>query len=106
MGDNGFRDRAETAAMPHHNRSLHPGGIQGGMNLGRGVCATHRQRSATVLLSWESGTLSGSRGECNPAKAGVTSAHALVACCRGERLRCDLVQAITSPGAIEAGGAR
>ena len=26
---NGFRDRTETAAMPHHNWSLHPGGIQG-----------------------------------------------------------------------------
>ena len=34
---NGFRDRAETAAMPHHNWSLGPGGIQGGMTLGRGV---------------------------------------------------------------------
>jgi hypothetical protein len=26
------------------------------MNLGRGVCATHRQRSATVLLAWGSNT--------------------------------------------------
>jgi hypothetical protein len=30
---NGFRDRAEPAAMPHHNWSLRPGGIHGGMNL-------------------------------------------------------------------------
>jgi hypothetical protein len=28
---NGFRDRAEAAAMPHHNWSLRPGGMQGGM---------------------------------------------------------------------------
>ena len=34
---NGLRDRAETAAMPHHSWSLRPGGIQGGMNLRRGV---------------------------------------------------------------------
>ena len=45
MGDNGFRDRAETAAMPHQNRSLRPGGMQRGMNFGRVVCATQRQRS-------------------------------------------------------------
>ena len=32
-----FRDRAEPAAVPHHNWSLHPGGIQGGMNLSRWV---------------------------------------------------------------------
>jgi hypothetical protein len=48
---NGFRDRADPAAMPHYNWSLHPGGMQGGMNLGCPDCATHRQRSATVLLA-------------------------------------------------------
>jgi len=48
---NGFRDRVEPAATPHHDWSPRRGGIQGGMNLGRGVCATHQQRSATVLLS-------------------------------------------------------
>jgi hypothetical protein len=50
-GDNGFRDRAEPAAMPQRNWSLRPGGMQGGMNLVRGVCATHR-RYAKVLLAW------------------------------------------------------
>src|SRR5918999_1354502 len=54
---NGFRDRAETAAMPHHNWSLRPGGIQGGMNFGARAWATHRQRSATVLLAWGNGAL-------------------------------------------------
>jgi hypothetical protein len=46
-----FRDRAEPAAMPQRNWSLRPGGMQGGMNLVRGVCATHR-RYAKVLLAW------------------------------------------------------
>jgi hypothetical protein len=34
--------------MPHHSWSLHPGGMQGGMNLSRGVCATHRQRDSAA----------------------------------------------------------
>ena len=42
---NGFRDRAETAAMPHQNRSLRPGGIQRGMNL-------TRLRSALTPVDW------------------------------------------------------
>jgi hypothetical protein len=33
-----FSRRAETTAMPHHNWSLRPGGIQGGMNLARRLC--------------------------------------------------------------------
>ena len=51
---NGFRDRADPAAMPHYNWSLHPGGMQGGMNPGRRVvgpigngarqCCSHRER--------------------------------------------------------------
>jgi hypothetical protein len=52
-----FETAPKPAAMPHHNSSLRPGGIQGAMNLGRGVRATHRQRGATVLLAWGSSTL-------------------------------------------------
>jgi hypothetical protein len=48
----GFRDRAETAGMPHHNWSLGPGGIKRGMNLGRGVfcdpSATERDSAARM----------------------------------------------------------
>jgi hypothetical protein len=63
---NGFRDRAETAAMPHHNWSLRPGGIQGGMNfgaafvlpIGSGARHPHVARSSSArssageLASW------------------------------------------------------
>jgi hypothetical protein len=57
--DNGFRDRAEAAAIPHHNWNQHRGGMQGGMNLSRRGCTTHRQRSATMLLR-------GRRALCSP----------------------------------------
>jgi hypothetical protein len=83
MGDNGFRDRADPAAMPHYNWSLHPGGMQGGMNLGRRVCATHRQRSATVLLASGAALSAANPGspptrECrNHAEATVSRATAL-----------------------------
>ena len=48
--------------MPHHNWSLRPGGMQGGMNFGARAWATHRQRSATVLLAWERSTLLAGKG--------------------------------------------
>ena len=34
---NGFRDRSEGGAIPHHNWNQHRGGIPGGMNLSRRV---------------------------------------------------------------------
>jgi hypothetical protein len=49
---NGFRDRAETTAMPHHNWSPPPGGIQGGMNLSPAVCATR------IAAAWAENTSS------------------------------------------------
>jgi hypothetical protein len=41
---NGFRDRVEAAAIPHHNWNQYPGGMQGGMNLSPRGCASHPQR--------------------------------------------------------------
>ena len=48
---NGFRDRTELPARPHHSWSLGPGGMQGEMNLSRRIRATHRhaERNSVAL---------------------------------------------------------